>query len=310
MSTLRQSAFAAPGRFWRGNTHTHSTLSDGVLPLGEVCARYRAEGYDFLSVTEHLVGLYDYPIADTLPCRTDDFTTILGAEVHTSQLGNGEIWHLVAVGLPPGFERPVAPDFDGTKASETAADLARRCREAGAFVSIAHPQWYNMTINDARQIEAAHAVEIYNHGCEVECARGDGTAIWDLLLMDGRRLSGCATDDAHFVGPDHFGGWVMVKAEANDPDLLLQALKGGQYYSSQGPRLHDLWIEDGKIRVQCSPVDRVLALGACAVSKQCYGKGMMQAELPLAAFKTGGWVRVVVADRFDRKAWSNPIWLD
>ena len=25
-------AFTAPGRFWRGNLHTHSTNSDGVLP--------------------------------------------------------------------------------------------------------------------------------------------------------------------------------------------------------------------------------------------------------------------------------------
>ncbi|MEL7469080.1 MAG: phosphotransferase [Pseudomonadota bacterium] len=307
---MRQSAFAAPGRFWRGNTHTHSTLSDGVLPLGEVCARYRAEGYDFLSMTEHLVGLYDYPIAETAPFRAEDFTTILGAEVHTGQLGNGEIWHLVAVGLPPDFKRPEAPDFDGTKAPESAAALARRCRDAGAFVSIAHPQWFNMTLEDARLIDAAHAVEIYNHGCEVECARGDGTAIWDLLLTDGKHLSGCATDDAHFKGTDHFGGWVMVKAQANEPDLLLQALKEGHYYSSQGPLLHDLWIEDGMIRVQCSPAERVIALGSRAAAKQVYGNGMMQAELPLAVFKDGGWVRVVVADRFDRKAWSNPIWLD
>ncbi|MEM7684465.1 MAG: CehA/McbA family metallohydrolase [Pseudomonadota bacterium] len=307
---MRQSAFAAPGRFWRGNIHTHSTLSDGVLPLSEVCARYRAEGYDFLSMTEHLVGLYDYPIADTAPFRAEDFTTILGAEVHTGQLGNGEIWHLVAVGLPPDFKRPEAPDFDGTKAPESAAALARRCRDAGAFVSIAHPQWFNMTLEDARLIDAAHAVEIYNHGCEVECARGDGTAIWDLLLTDGKRLSGCATDDAHFKGPDHFGGWVMVKAQVNEPDLLLRALKEGHYYSSQGPLLHDLWIADGMIRVQCSPAERVIALGSRAAAKHVHGKGMMQAELPLAAFKEGGWVRVVVADRFDRKAWSNPIWLD
>jgi hypothetical protein len=35
----------------------------------------------------------------------------------------------------------------------------------------------------------------------------------------------CATDDAHFFEPDHFGGWVMVKAVENIPDALLTALK-------------------------------------------------------------------------------------
>ena len=43
------SAFTAPGRFWRGNLHTHSTRSDGVVSPEEVCRRYRAEGYDFLA---------------------------------------------------------------------------------------------------------------------------------------------------------------------------------------------------------------------------------------------------------------------
>ena len=147
---MQDPAFSAPGRFFRGNIHTHSTLSDGVLDPGEVCRRYAAEGYDFLCLSEHLVGLYDYPIADTVPFRTETFTTILGAEVHTGQLGNGEIWHLLAVGLPADFRPSETPDFDGTKAPEPAADLARRCRDAGAFVAIAHPQWYNLTLDDAR----------------------------------------------------------------------------------------------------------------------------------------------------------------
>ena len=306
----RPAAFASPGRFYRGNLHTHSTLSDGMLEPGEVCARYAAEGYDFVCITDHCVGLYDYPISDTRPYRTNSFTTILGAEMHTGQLGNGEIWHLLAVGLPHDFTPPEMPHFDGAQSVESACELARRCAEAGAYVAIAHPQWFNMTLADAQQIDAAHAVEIYNHGCAIECDRGDGTAILDHLLSDGRRVNACATDDAHFVGPDHFGGWVMVKAEANQPDALLAALKAGHYYSSQGPRLHDLWIADNRVYVRCSPVERIIALGAGAAAKQLLGSGLSQGHLPLAAFKPGGWLRVVVVDALGRRAWSNPLWLD
>ena len=308
--TARPAAFSEPGRFFRGNIHTHSTLSDGALEPAEVCRRYAAEGYDFLCLSEHLVGRYGYPIAETEAFRTETFTTILGAEVHTGQLGNGEIWHILAVGLPKDFARPDTPDFDGTKAPESGADLARRCREAGAYVAIAHPQWYNLTLDDARSIDAAHAVEIYNHGCAVECDRGDGLAILDQLLSEGRRLTACATDDAHFKGPDAFGGWVMVKSESLDPDALLQALKAGHNYSSQGPLLHNIRIEGDKIHVACSPCDRIMAVGAGAAAKQAFGKDMQSAELPLERFAQGGWFRVVVADRFDRRAWSNPIWLD
>ena len=97
------SAFTAPGRFWRGNLHTHSTRSDGVLSPEEVCRRYRAEGYDFLALTDHFVGMWGYPIVDTVPFRAEGFTTILGAELHSGAMANGELWHILAVGLPPAF---------------------------------------------------------------------------------------------------------------------------------------------------------------------------------------------------------------
>ena len=41
---MRLTAFETPGRFWRGNLHTHSNRSDGALDPAEVCRRYRAEG--------------------------------------------------------------------------------------------------------------------------------------------------------------------------------------------------------------------------------------------------------------------------
>ncbi len=36
---MNLSAFENPGKFWRGNIHTHSNLSDGLLDPGEVCRR-------------------------------------------------------------------------------------------------------------------------------------------------------------------------------------------------------------------------------------------------------------------------------
>lgn len=305
MKTL--SAFTAPGRFWRGNLHTHSTRSDGVLDPEEVCRRYRAEGYDFLALTDHFIGRYGYPITDTAPYRSASFTTILGAELHSGPMANGELWHILAVGLPPDFAAPDAPDFQATPTQETGPEIAARAVAAGAFVAIAHPQWSGLTLADARSIEAAHAVEIYNHGCAMGCERPDGAAIADLLLSEGRDLTLIATDDAHFHEPDHFGGWVMVKSEANDPEALLAALKRGDFYSSQGPEIRDIRVTDDCIEVDCSAVTAVTVQGVGTASTALHGHSMTSARIPLTRFAASSFLRVTIRDAAGRRAWSNPI---
>lgn len=297
------SAFDKPGRFWRGNLHCHSTRSDGALPPEEVARRYRAAGYHFYCQSDHFMAEFGYPVTDTTAFRSADFTTILGAELHAPSLQNGEIWHILAVGLPADF----APLMDG----ETGPDLARRAQAAGAFVAIAHPQWYGLTLDDARTLAFADAIEVYNHTCAVQADRPDGTYMLDQMLLDGLHLNAIATDDAHFRDQTHsnadaFGGWVMVKAETLTPDALLAALKAGDFYSSQGPELHHITITGDHLTVHCSAVDRVTVLGPRARSATQSGTSMTMASLPLGGFN-GDWLRVVVIDAAGKRAWSNPL---
>lgn len=301
-------AFTAAGRFWRGNLHTHSTRSDGILSAEEVCRRYRAEGYDFIALTDHFIGLYDYPIVDTVPMRGDGFTTILGAELHSGAMANGELWHILAVGLPADFAPSNSPHFAPVQGQETGPEIAARAVAAGAFVAIAHPQWSGLTLADARSITAAHAVEIYNHGCAAGCDRPDGFAIADLLLSEGRRLTMIATDDAHFSEPDHFGGWTMVKATENTPESLLAALKSGHFYSTQGPELKDVRIEGTHLVIESTAVVSGMALGQGTGAKSVHGASMTVTTVPLERLNDSPWVRAVVVDAAGKRAWSNPIW--
>lgn len=304
---MQFSAFSAPGRFWRGNLHTHSDLSDGCLSVEEVCRRYAAEGYDFLALTDHFIGRYGYPIADTTPHRSNSFTTILGAELHSGAMENGELWHILAVGLPDDFAPSHSPDFVPVEGQETGPDLALRARDAGAFVAIAHPHWSGLTLADARSIEAAHAVEIYNHGCAIGCDREGGGHVLDLLLSEQRDMTLIATDDAHFTEPDHFGGWTMVKAQANDPDLLLEALKRGDFYSSQGPELKNVEIREGEVFVESSAVASVIVQGRGQAALAVHGASMTRTSVPLARFRGSDWLRVTVVDGAGKRAWSNPV---
>ena len=301
--------FSTPGRFWRGNLHTHSNLSDGALEPKAVVDAYKNAGYDFMQLSEHFIGNFDWPIADTRAFRSNNFTTLIGAELHAPETAVGELWHIVAAGLPLDFPK----NLNG----ETGVQVAARAAEAGAFIGIAHPAWSQLTIEDGRAIACAHAVEIYNHGCAIENDRGDGWYLADQLLTEGKRLTAFATDDAHFKGPDYFGGWVHVKAESLDPDVLLDALKKGQYYSSQGPQLHAIEMQGKEISISCSPVDTITVV--CGTSRTALrnGKAITEASFDLSKLekgwllrKTSPWFRVTVIGEGGKRAWSNPIWWD
>jgi hypothetical protein len=152
----------------------------------------------------------------------------------------------------------------------------------------------------------AHAVEAYNHGCALECARGDGTMLLDALLNEGRDVVAIATDDAHFKCADACGGWVMAKAEENEPSALLAALKAGAFYSSQGPIIYAAEIAGGALHVECSPAVNIAAVGRGSRATNVHARQVTRGEIPLDRF-AGDWFRLVVTDAAGRSAWSNPV---
>lgn len=299
---MRPLAFSAPGRFYRGNLHSHSTMSDGNLTPEQICNLYRAEGYDFLALTYHFMERYNFPITDTLPYRTDSFTTLLGAELHTGCTELGNLWHILAVGLPADF----APYAEG----ETGGEVAKRALESGAFVAAAHPAWYGLTEGDIRSLGNIHAIEIFNGTASDDNDKPNSVYLLDLMLMRGCAYNACATDDTH-CNPnrnDVGRGWVLVKSENLEPLALLSALKAGAYYSSTGPQIHDIEINDEQIRVACSPASRVFVTGHKATKAYASGNGLREAVIDLKPLGDSPFLRITVRDDKGGRAWANPIW--
>lgn len=279
------------------------------MPVETVVDAYREAGYDFVQMSEHFIERYRWPIADTRRFRANNFTTILGAELHAMATGTGELWHIVAAGLPL--------DFAPCGRHETGPEIAQRAAAFGAFVGIAHPSWSQLTIEDGRAIKSAHAVEVYNHGCAVEVDRGDGWYLLDQMLREGHRLTAFATDDAHFKTDDAFGGWVHVKTDALEPESLTEALKAGHYYSSQGPQIHELSFDRGEIAITCSPVNAIAVVGHNSRTASRFGRAITQARLNLSELDkswtkvaASPWIRIVLIDGAGKRAWTNPIWHD
>jgi hypothetical protein len=125
-------------------------------------------------------------------------------------------------------------------------------------------------------------------------------------MSEGRRLTLIATDDAHFYEPDHFGGWVMVKAPANEPEALLAALKAGLFYSSQGPEIRNILVHDDHVEVEMSAAATVIVQGAGTAAVNVHGSSMTRARVPTRRLAGSPFLRVTVVDAAGRRAWSNP----
>ena len=313
---MRIDAFSRPGSFYRGNLHTHSLRSDGARTVEQVVGDYRARGYDFVSLTDHFLPNAHFrqgepgfiTVTDARTHDDDDFLTIPGAELHGPAMENGEMWHIVAVGLPV--------DFPELRDGESGPEVARRACDVGAFVGLAHPHWNVVSESDALAVvDIIDAVEIYNHGCEVEVSRGYGLHMAEMLLNKGHRVTQYAADDAHFKHQrgtfnDAFGGWVQVKSETLTADAIVAALKSGDYYSSTGPELHDIQLDDGTVRVSCSPVETVLVSGRGATFRRDHDVSLIEFEADIREMRETPYICVTVIDAEGRRAWSNPIWLD
>jgi len=301
---VRNFPFNKPGTWYRGNIHSHSTNSDGLLSPADVVQAYRERDYDFVAITDHFLANYRFPVTDTSAYRTTDFTTLFGAEMHPNGLQNGIRWDLLAIGLPTDFE-PVGRD-------ENDIALVQRASQAGAFVAIPHPMWNGVVHEDGMRLAPwIDAIEIHNEGHTLDSDRGSGWFLADSMATAGKRFSTFAADDAHFKADrfDRFGGWINVRAESLDPESILAAMKAGQYYASTGATIHSVEVTDTSIIVETEPAVGIMLGGAGIVRQYVRGNDLTRAEFTRSMFESG-FFRVIVVCADNRKAWSSPVWLD
>ena len=297
------------GRFFRGNLHCHSDRSDGQRSPEYVAGAYRAAGYDFLCLSDHFEAEYGWQVTDTRPLQDEGFTTIVGAELSSAPWDDRHAFWVTAAGLPVDFEAPPADDH---------AEAITRARDAGAFVAMLHPGLNNLPLAAADllpALDAVHAVEVYNHHLATLAHpdAANGAYMLDGLLEGGRRLLVNAGDDAHFDDPkDRFGGWIEVHSERLDPGLLLDSLKAGRYYSTQGPAFRELQVDGERLHVQTSEayaISLTTSGDRWQSGEERHGQDttISEADFDLASFR-GSYCRVTVVDAAGRRAWSNPIW--
>ena len=323
---------------YKANLHCHTTMSDGQLTPLEIKTLYLANGYSIVAFTDHellmdhsylndasFLALTGYEIAvnSQRPSRSfkDRKTTHLNLIASRPDNLTHICYDPAAVWRDPnGIKNTVSHLGPLIPREDSPAFLNRMIREAnknGFLVTYNHPVWSLVDSTDYLQLEGLFGIEIFNTGCVRE-GFPDTTQPYDELLRQNKRLTCLATDDNHNRHPhghpesDSLGGWVIIHAKNLEYKTIFNALKRGDFYSSSGPAITSLYIEDNVLHIGCSPVRAITVNSsgrAAGVRLAPAGKLLTSAEIPLRA-EFYDYIRVTIEDASGAKAYSNAVFRD
>ena len=326
------------GNFYKANLHTHTTISDGRQTPEEVKAMYKSQGYSVVAFTDHEAFIPHNDLTD------EDFLAMNGVEIGIGHINpeawdwhqnkacdiglialdkdivNHPVWHrtMYRSCVKPEVRAQVRfdeslPDFVREYSTENISEMMRRGKDAGFFVVHNHPTGYMQVYPDYIGYENFHALEMYNHGgFTVDGVFEYNPSRYDEYLRAGKRIYCIYTDDSHQV-LDACGGWVMIKADRLDYPTIAKALVDGNFYSSRGPVIYDLWYEDKKVHITFPRAARVVLYTDTIRCEQKRAPEGIPTAWNEAVFTIEGYekcFRITVYDEMGNTADTNAYFLD
>src|ERR1041384_716010 len=297
--------------WYRGNTHTHTTNSDGDSSPAAVAAWYKDHGYNFLFLTDHnkLTDIDSVNAQLGVPGQyvvmpgeevTDNFN---GKPVHTNALNN---------------LLPVVPQH-GTDTVNTLENDLSAIRQAGGLGYIAHPNYgWAIGAADLKSVTGTMLFEVYN-AHPLNDNYGDGThpsteTIWDTVLSSGKLLYGIAADDEHTLNNEAgaFPGraFVMVRAASLDAAAITQAMQRGDFYASTGVTLQDYQVTTTSMTVA---VDNSAGEGLTIDFIGKNGRVLQHNTTATAVYNFTGqemYVREKNTKQRGQSAWTQPVFTE
>jgi hypothetical protein len=284
--------YETSGRWYKGNTHIHSVVSDGGLNFSQLADLYAGAGFDFLFRTDHWIASdaeadrIEYPLLwlDGIELDGDD--------------ERGFYFHIACLGSIKGINRGMGLE-----------EALRMVHAQDGLIILAHPHWTGNQLEEALRLPL-DGVEVYNNVCQNMNGKGYAGPIWDGLLDAHPHLLAFASDDAHIhpEEPGWNGGWIVANAAECTRPALIQAIRTGNYYSSTGPDFKAIEFQDGRVQVSTSAVKYIRLVGPgyrCQKVIDTHGCGLSEAEFKIPQdWKT---VYIQIEDDVRRLAWTNPL---
>lgn len=301
---------ATPGAQWlKGNTHTHTTNSDGDTAPDEVVRWYKRRKYDFLVLSDHNVFTDPATLASLMD---SSFLLIPGEEV-TTGFQKAAV-HVNALGITRVIAAPRDTSLLGTVQKTVDAIRAER-----AVPHINHPNFlWSIDTATLFRVKNDRLLEIFNgHPTVHNIGGGDWPGMedaWDAILTRGKKIYAIAVDDAHhFQGEFAKGranpgrGWVVVRARSRDAREIVTALDEGHFYASTGPVVAEIAVTPTAVSLT------ITRTGDFKYTTQfvgANGKLLATDHTLTPSYRLRGtetYVRVRVVDSSGATAWLQPV---
>ncbi len=299
---MKKYLLSESGTFYRANLHCHTTCSDGKYTPEETKKFYKDEGYSIIAFTDHTNFIPHNDLTD------DSFLALNGYEADVNGHDDrgwlcAKVCHICVIALDKNVTE--TPEWKNKEYSgESISAFMKDNVEKGFFVTYNHPTWSLESYPEYMSYKGATALEIVNYGCVVEGYDDRNTRVYDDMLRGGERLFAVGADDNHNE-LHHFGGYTMIKADELTYEAVAKSLKEGNFYASEGgPRIEELYIEDGHVYVK---TDSAREISFSTDRRICgYAKGKA-ASFALGEFD---YFRITAVGHDGKCSWTNAYFVD
>lgn len=278
--------------WYKGNLHTHTHLSDGLLSPDEAVLIYKNGHYDFIAITDHRRASESR--------EYEDFLVLSGIELDVNDYDTRRAFHIVGIGFEGNIKY---------QQNLTPQDLIDIIIQQNGLAILAHPSWSFLTHEDAFTLKGYQGIEIFNTISETKSNRGSSTEYIDTVASKCLIKLIFAVDDTHQYSEDLFGGYIMVNSPSLDKINILKNIKEGNFYASQGPVIRQIILEDKEIFVETSPVVRISFMSDDFYNEKrvVKKKGKLLTSASYKFSERDNWVRIECMDHKGKKAWSQYI---
>lgn len=301
--------------WYRANMHCHSTYSDGHFTPEELKRHYKAEGYSVIAFTDHEA------IFDHSDLTDSDFVALTSAEYSISEflatqtevegikIPGWKMRKTIHMGVyskdPHNVFHPAADecslswwrsqgklldpiDCDGYSreyTQESINETIRRLNKNGFLVSLNHPNWSLMPLEDCVNMQGLWALEILNYATERETGAEYCPYIYDHMIRSGMHSLRCIMgDDNHNPNgtlDQSFGGSTFFGAKELTYENIINAMEKGEFYCASGknpPRINALYVEDNVLKIDCTEATDIIVTGFGRSFRSKSGEKLTHAE--------------------------------